>query len=72
MRPRARQSHPPPLAGKQPVKGGDTLPLMCYDIYGASGYYLEVARINGLTAFRDLAIGSQVVFPPLAEGAAES
>lgn len=49
------------------VRGGDTLPLLCYQIYGDSGYYLQVAQVNGLTEFRRLVPGSQLVFPPLAE-----
>jgi LysM repeat protein len=52
------------------VKAGDTLPLMCYDIYGSSIYYWQVASINGLTDFRKLVVGTQLVFPPL--GAAVS
>jgi Contractile injection system tube protein len=49
------------------VKAGDTLPLMCYRIYGSSSYYAEVARVNGLTDFRRLMVGSRLLFPPLAE-----
>lgn len=51
------------------VAAGDTLPLLCYNIYGDSGYYLSVAAFNGLTNFRALVPGSQIVFPPL-EGSA--
>ncbi|WP_444997450.1 CIS tube protein [Aliikangiella sp. IMCC44359] len=47
------------------VKGGDTLPLMCYNIYGSSQYYIKVARVNQLTDFRDLTVGSQLFFPPI-------
>jgi hypothetical protein len=47
------------------VKAGDTLPLLCEKIYSDSAYYLEVARINGLTAFRELAPGTSLRFPPL-------
>ncbi len=48
------------------VTAGDTLPLLCYQIYGASGYYLKVARHNRLLDFRALVPGTQLVFPPLA------
>jgi Contractile injection system tube protein len=47
------------------VKAGDTLPLLCDRIYRDGSYYLEVARINGLTSFRQLQAGSTLRFPPL-------
>jgi hypothetical protein len=47
------------------VKAGDTLPLLCEKIYSDSAYYLEVARFNGLTAFRELVPGTSLRFPPL-------
>jgi len=48
------------------VKAGDTLPLLCARIYLDSGYYMEVARINGLSSFRHLQPGISLRFPPLA------
>ncbi|MCB1986273.1 MAG: LysM peptidoglycan-binding domain-containing protein [Burkholderiales bacterium] len=47
------------------VKAGDTLPLLCYQIYQNSVYYPEVARANDLTHFRDLKPGMRLQFPPL-------
>lgn len=47
------------------IRDGDTLPLLCYRIYRDSSYYLEVARHNNLTDFRDLEPGSKLRFPPL-------
>lgn len=47
------------------VKQGDKLPLMCKEIYGDPLLYLEVARINGLTDYRDLQAGQELYFPPL-------
>lgn len=47
------------------VRAGDTLPLLCERIYRDPSYYLEVARINGLTAFRSLEPGTSLRFPPL-------
>lgn len=55
----------PDLTHMIEVRAGDTLPLLCERIYKDSSYYLEVARINGLTAFRQLAPGSRLRFPPL-------
>lgn len=51
------------------VKAGDTLPLMCFQVYGDSGRYPGVAAANGLTDFRDLRAGAQLVFPPLGDAA---
>ncbi|MDN3663817.1 hypothetical protein ACFFU1_17790 [Algibacter miyuki] len=47
------------------VKDGDTLPLMCYRIYGDSKYYIRVAQENNLVNFRDLKPGDQIAFPPV-------
>lgn len=55
----------PDLTHIREVQQGDTLPLMTYRIYGDPRYYLEVARINGLTEFRKLSPGMQLRFPPL-------
>lgn len=55
----------PDLTHVRTVKEGDTLPLMTQRIYGDSRYYLEIARINGLTNFRKLEPGSEIKFPPI-------
>lgn len=47
------------------VKAGDTLPLLCYQVYKDSRYYLDVAKVNGITNFRNLSPGSKLYFPPL-------
>lgn len=47
------------------VKQGDTLPLLCYKVYGDSSYYLEVARYNNLVNFRNLKPGSKLYLPPI-------
>jgi hypothetical protein len=55
----------PDLSHRRKVKAGDTLPLMCYQIYGDPRYYLDVAKENGLGNFRFLTPGMELVFPPL-------
>ena len=55
----------PDLTHVRTVKEGDTLPLMTQRIYGDAKYYLEIAKINGLTNFRKLEPGSELVFPPI-------
>jgi hypothetical protein len=55
----------PDLTHVRKVKFGDTLPLMCYRIYGDPKYYLQVAEANGLDNFRRLKPGTDIFFPPL-------
>ena len=55
----------PDLSHVKLAKRGDTLPLMCQDIYGDVNMYLEVARVNGITNFRDLEPGTEILFPPI-------
>ena len=47
------------------IKEGDTLPLICYQIYGDSSYYTEVAEYNNILNFRDLSPGTKLYLPPL-------
>jgi len=55
----------PDLTHYRTVKKGDTLPLMCYRIYGHSRYYLQVAQVNKLSNFRELQPGLEIFFPPI-------
>lgn len=55
----------PDLTHYRIVKEGDTLPLMTFQIYGDSKYYLEVAKANNIVNFRKLKTGQQIFFPPL-------
>jgi hypothetical protein len=55
----------PDLTHIRLVKAGDKLPLMTYNIYGDSKYYLEVARVNKLINFRRLRVGQKLIFPPV-------
>ena len=60
----------PDLSHLITVKAGDTLPLLCWDVYGTSALYVQVARANALTGFRDIPPGTQLLFPPLGEAPA--
>ena len=53
------------LYHRRTVKAGETLPWLCYRIYGDPKYYLEVAKANGLRNFRFLPPGTDLFFPPL-------
>jgi len=53
------------LSHRHLVQAGDTLPLLCYRIYGDARYYLQVARHNQLLHFSRLVPGTILAFPPL-------
>lgn len=55
----------PDLTHQRIVKAGDTLPLMCFNIYGDAKYYLHVATFNQIKNFRRLQIGQEIHFPPI-------
>lgn len=59
------QDQSPDLTHVRVVKVGDTLPALCYEIYGDPAYYLEVAKANRLPHFRKLTPGNKLIFPPL-------
>ncbi len=49
------------------IRDGDTLPLLCYKVYSDSSLYLQIARKNNLSDFRNLRPGAKIHFPPLQE-----
>jgi LysM repeat protein len=55
----------PDLTHLRVVKAGETLPMLCKEIYGSPSYYLRIAQINNLDNFRNLAPGQEIFFPPL-------
>jgi len=55
----------PDLSHVRVVQAGDTLPLLCHEVYGASRHYIAVARFNRLSQFRQLEPGTALCFPPL-------
>jgi hypothetical protein len=57
----------PDLTHRRLVRAGDTLPLLCRDIYGTAEHYLRVAQANGLDDFRFLTPGQELLFPPYAK-----
>ena len=61
-KPDPRQSQT--LEDETVVVAGDTLPLLCREIYGSPSHYLRVAQVNGLDDFRDLTAGQALIFPP--------
>lgn len=59
------QDHSSDLTHLRVLKAGDTLPMLCQQIYGDPRLYLRVAQANGLNDFRKLPAGTRVFFPPL-------
>ena len=59
--------HSPDLTHIIEVKAGDTLPNLCNKVYKDPSYYMQVARINGLSSFGYLKPGTRLVFPPLVD-----
>jgi hypothetical protein len=57
----------PDLTHYRLIKRGDTLPLLCYRIYGDSKYYIQVAAVNKLSNFRNLTPGDELFFPPISK-----
>lgn len=51
------------------VEEGDTLPMLAKRIYGDCSFYLEIARINQLTNFRNLKKGQRIILPRLNKNA---
>lgn len=55
----------PDITHVRKVLAKDTLPLMTYRIYDDPAYYLQIAKVNGLVSFRQLATNTDLKFPPL-------
>ncbi len=55
----------PDLTHIRMVKHGDTLPFMCYRVYGNEQLYLQVAAANQLNNYRDIQVGQELFFPPV-------
>lgn len=55
----------PDMTHERVFTGSDRLDLMAHKIYDSPAYYLDVARANGLTGFRNIKAGTTLQFPPL-------
>jgi nucleoid-associated protein YgaU len=58
------------LTHRRAVRPGDTLPFMCFEVYGDPRHYLFVADYNRIDDFRGLTVGAPILFPPLPPPAA--
>ena len=59
------QDESPDLTHQRIFKAGDSLPSMCQEMYNDASLYPQVAKINNLKSFRNIAPGTTLVFPPL-------
>jgi hypothetical protein len=57
--------HSADLTHRRTVAPGDTLPFLCFEVYGDPRHYLFVARRNQIDNFRQLTAGEAIEFPPL-------
>ena len=55
----------PDLTHRIVIQEGDTLPVICHEVYGDSSYYLEVAEHNKIANFRNLKPGTTIYMPPI-------
>lgn len=55
----------PDVTHQRILKAGETLPMLCHEIYGNPKLYVDVARANRICNFREISPGSKIVFPPL-------
>ncbi|MFT6270225.1 MAG: LysM repeat protein [Alphaproteobacteria bacterium] len=59
------QDQSPDLTHTRIFKAGDSLPSLCQQIYGNASLFAQVAKLNQLSHFRNIAPGTPLVFPPV-------
>lgn len=64
-RAKSNETKSPDLTHYRKVKQGDRLDLLTYLVYNDTKYFLQVAKVNGLTGLRKLSPGLQLYLPPL-------
>ena len=65
LRTAEERNESPDMTHYRMIKSGDTLPFLCFQIYGNSSHYLQVARVNKLNSFRTIEPGTEIFFPPI-------
>lgn len=66
---RSANKSSPDLTHARLVRAGDTLPLLCEEVYREDRYYTHVARHNDLDDLVSLPIGRRLHLPPLRDRA---
>lgn len=59
------QPQSPDMTHIHTFKDGDNLLAICKEIYDDTSYYIQIAELNGLSNFRKIPVGKQLIFPPL-------
>lgn len=62
---RSANRNSPDLTHIVEFKAGDSLPLLCQEIYEDAAYYTAVARYNHIANFRAIEPGRKIMFPPI-------
>lgn len=65
LRVRQEGKKSPDITHVRIVKEGDTLPMLCNQVYEDPAYYIQVAKVNNLFNFRYLEPGTKIFFPPI-------
>ncbi len=55
----------PDLTHYRVIKDGDKLPIMAYKMYRDKNYYIQLAKANKLSNFRNLKTEDTLIFPPV-------
>jgi len=62
---RQANNQSPDMTHVKTFREGDNILSMSREVYGDSKYFVQVAKYNNLINFRNIAPGTQLVFPPL-------
>ena len=65
LRVRKQADKSPDITHVKIVRAGDTLPLLCYEVYEDPSLYIKVAKANNLSNFRNIEPGTELFFPPI-------
>jgi hypothetical protein len=57
----------PDLTHRRIIRRGESLPWLCNIIYGDPKYYIQVARANHISDFRNIKEGTEIFFPAFAK-----
>ncbi len=68
---RGERKQSPDLTHYRQASPGDDLPLITWQVYGNKLLYLQVAKANGMTSFRKLKIGENIIFPPIVKASVD-
>jgi hypothetical protein len=62
---RSSNNSSPDMSHLKVVRMGDSITQLCDQVYDAPQYYVEIAKLNKITNFRQMLVGEQLLFPPI-------